>query len=75
LDLPSDAAVEEGDLVLTSGLGGNYPRTLLIGTIKSVDNQPQSPFTRTTLEPATDLEVLDTVLVLVSFRPARLEGP
>ncbi|MFQ5472825.1 MAG: rod shape-determining protein MreC [Dehalococcoidia bacterium] len=75
LDLPSDAAVEQGDLVVTSGLGGNYPRALLIGTVASVNSQPQSPFTKTTLEPAADLEVLDTVLVLVSFRPARLEGP
>jgi len=75
LDLPSGATVEQGDLVVTSGLGGNYRRALLIGTIKSVDNQLQSPFTRTTLEPATDLGVLDTVLVLISFRPARLEGP
>ena len=75
LDLPADAAVEQGDLVVTSGLGGNYPRALLIGTIESINNQPQSPFTRTTVEPAADLEVLDTVLVIVSFRPARLEGP
>ncbi len=75
LDLPSDAAVEEGSLVLTSGLGGNYPRALLIGTIESVDSRPQSPFTRTTLAPAADLSVLDTVLILISFKPARLEGP
>jgi rod shape-determining protein MreC len=75
LDLPSGATVEQGDLVVTSGLGGNYRRALLIGTIKSVDRQLQSPFTRTTLEPAADLGVLDTVLVLISFRPARLEGP
>lgn len=75
LDLPPDAAVEEGSLVLTSGLGGNYPRALLIGTIESVDSRPQSPFTRTTLAPAADLSTLDTVLILISFMPARLEGP
>jgi rod shape-determining protein MreC len=75
LDLPSSAEVEEGRLVLTSGLGGNYPPALLIGTIGSVENQPQSPFTKTTVEPATDLGLLDTVLILVSFTPARLEGP
>ena len=75
LDLPSDARVSEGDLVVTSGLGGNYPRSLLIGTIESVTSRPQSPFTRTTLEPAADLSRLDTVLVLMSFRPARLESP
>ena len=75
LDLPSDAAVEEGSLVLTSGLGGNYPRALLIGTIASIDSSPQSPFTRTTLTPSADLSVLDTVLIFMSFDPARLEGP
>lgn len=75
LDLPSDAAVEEGSLVLTSGLGGNYPRALLIGTIASIDSSPQSPFTRTTLTPSASLSVLDTVLIFMSFDPARLEGP
>jgi rod shape-determining protein MreC len=75
LDLPSDAAVSEGDLVVTSGLGGNYPRSLLIGIIESITAKPQSPFTRTTLEPIANLSTLDTVLVLVSFKPARLEGP
>lgn len=75
LDLPSDVEVREGSLVVTSGLGGNYPRALLIGTIRSVDSRPQSPFTRTVLDPSAELSTLDTVLVLVSFKPARLEGP
>lgn len=75
LELPPDAEVSEGDLVITSGLGGNYPSAILIGTIKSVSAKPQSPFTTTTLEPAVDLSTLHTVLVLVSFTPARLEGP
>lgn len=75
LELPPDSDVKEGDLVVTSGLGGNYPSAVLIGTIQSVSSTPQSPFTSTTLEPAVDLSTLHTVLVLVSFTPARLEGP
>lgn len=75
LNLPSDADVTEGDLVVTSGLGGNYPPDLLIGEIKTVTVKPQSPFTASTLQPASDLSVLDTVLVLISFKPARLESP
>jgi rod shape-determining protein MreC len=73
LDLiPSDAPLEEGSLVSTSGLGGNYPRALLIGSIEAVERRPQSPFTVAEIEPATNLSALDTVLVLISFRPARL---
>ena len=73
--LPSDSQVTEGNLVITSGLGGNYPRTLLIGSVKAVEERPQAPFKRATLEPAAALSSLETVLVLTSFRPARLVGP
>jgi rod shape-determining protein MreC len=72
--LPPDAAIPEGSLVSTSGLGGNYPRALLIGSVDAVEQRPQSPFTRATVEPAASLSGLDTVLVLLSFRPARLTG-
>jgi rod shape-determining protein MreC len=73
--LPSDAAVSSGDLILTSGHGGNYPRGLLIGTVKDVEARPQAPFKTATIEPAADLFGLDTVLVLTSFKPARLTTP
>lgn len=73
--LPPDAPVQPGGLVTTSGLGGNYPRGILIATVKSVEERPQSPFKRATLDPAANLSALDTVLVIVSFRPARLSAP
>jgi len=70
--LPPDAALVEGSLVTTSGLGGNYPRELLIGSVAGVEQRPQSPFTKATLKPTANLSTLDTVLVLLSFKPARL---
>ncbi len=73
--LPADAPVKPGDLVVTSGLGGNYPRALFIGSIKEIEERPQAPFKTASVEPATGLADLDTVLVLVSFKPARLSGP
>lgn len=73
--LPPDATLAEGDLVTTSGLGGNYPRALLVGTIKAVEDKPQALFVSATVEPAADLSSLDTVLVISNFLPARLSGP
>ncbi|TMG02155.1 MAG: rod shape-determining protein MreC [Chloroflexi bacterium] len=70
--LPPDTSLAEGSLVTTSGLGGNYPRELLIGSVQGVEQRPQSPFTKATLKPAANLSTLDTVLVLLSFKPARL---
>ena len=73
--LPTAAPIQEGDLVITSGLGGNYPRTLLLGSVTSVEDKPQALSKRATLEPAADLSSLDTELIITNFRPARLEGP
>jgi len=70
--LPPDLTLPEGSLVSTSGLGGNYPRALLIGSVEAVEQRPQSPFTTAEIEPAASLSGLDTVLVLLSFPPARL---
>ena len=73
--LPPDVTVNEGSLVLTSGLGGNYPAGLLIGSVTEVEQRPQSAFKRAELEPASSLSELETVLILVNFRPARLVSP
>ena len=73
--LPTTAQIQEGDLVITSGLGGTYPRTLLLGSVTSVEEKPQALSKRATMEPAADLSSLDTVLIITNFRPARLEGP
>jgi rod shape-determining protein MreC len=73
--LPPDAAIARGTLVVTSGLGGNFPPGILIGSIKDIEERPQAAFKKATLEPATQLSSLETVLVLVSFKPARLTAP
>lgn len=73
--LPPDAKIESGNLVVTSGLGGNYPAGILIGTVKDVQQRPESAFSKATVRTAAQLSSLDTVLVLISFKPARLEAP
>ena len=76
LDLiPSGASLSRGDLVVTSGHGGNYPRGLLVGSIADVQERPQAPFKSADVDPAADLTGLDTVLILTSFTPARLTSP
>jgi rod shape-determining protein MreC len=72
--LPADAAIAEGDFVTTSGLGGNYPPALLVGTVQSVEEQPQALTKRARIDPAADLSSLETVLIITNFLPARLAG-
>jgi rod shape-determining protein MreC len=72
--LPADAAIKEGDFVTTSGLGGNYPPALLVGSVQSVEEQPQALTKRARIEPAAELSSLETVLIITNFLPARLAG-
>jgi len=73
--LPPEAPIESGSLVVTSGLGGNYPPGILIGSITTVEPRPQAPFKKAFVKPSAGLSGLDTVLVLISFEPARLSPP
>jgi rod shape-determining protein MreC len=63
------ADVKEGDLVLTSGIGGGYPPDELIGQVVGVDKAAQELFQSVHIKPLADLSRLEGVLVLTSFVP------
>jgi rod shape-determining protein MreC len=67
--------VEEGDTVITSGVGGGFPPGLVIGTVASLENVRQELFKDVTVEPLARFRQLETVLVLTSFSPRHLEAP
>jgi len=69
------AAVKDGDVVITSAIGGLYPAGLVIGKVTEVGGTAQDLFKKVTLEPLASLSHLETVLVLTSFQPTNLETP
>ena len=69
------AVVHEGDVVLTSGIGGGFPPGIIIGRVSAVESSPQEVFKDVTVEPLASLSRLETVLVLTSFAPLELQGP
>jgi len=69
------ADVKEGDLVLTSSLGGLYPAGEVIGQVVAVSPAAQELFQSVRVEPLADLTRLESVLVLVSFQPAQVPAP
>jgi rod shape-determining protein MreC len=70
LDLiPQDAAIQTGDVVLTSGLGGGYPANLLVGQVVSVRNLDYELFQQATIQPTVDFSSLQFVLIIVDFQP------
>ena len=69
------AAVKEGDVVITSAIGGHYPPGLVMGRVTAVQSTPQELFKKVSVEPLASLARLETVLVLTSFVPLNLESP
>lgn len=68
--IPIDAPLEEGQTVITTGLGGLYPRGLFIGVVSEVVPD-QSGLTQSALiKPAADLYQLDYLFIVErSFLP------
>lgn len=67
--IPQDATVQPGDLVLTSGLGGTYPRNILIGQVSGVRKQAYDLFQTATVQSVVDFSKLQIVLVITNFSP------
>lgn len=73
LDLiPQAASIEPGELVLTSGLGGNYPPNILIGQVTGVRSQDYDLFQSASVQPVVDFSNLEIVLVITNFQPVDL---
>ena len=64
----------EGDLVVTSGLGGFFPRDLPVGKIVKVDKRGFGLYQDAEVQPVVDFGKLRDVLVVVP-REAQPEGP
>jgi rod shape-determining protein MreC len=67
--IPQEANVEPGALVLTSGLGGNFPPNILIGQVTSVRSEEYDLFQSASVQPVVDFEHLEIVLIITNFQP------
>jgi len=70
--LPREATVAVGDIVLTSGLGGDYPSNIFIGQVQSVRIPENGLFKIATIQPVVDFTELKAVLVIKNFQPVNL---
>ncbi len=70
LDMVNPGAnLVQGDLILTSGLGGIYPSDILIGQVLSPETSDSTLFQKATVQPVVDFVNLRAVLIITNFRP------
>lgn len=66
--ISQNATIQPGDLVMTSGLGGNYPANIVIGQVVSIRNEASSLFQTASVQPAVDFSQLEIVLIITNFQ-------
>ncbi len=68
--VPQGEAIKTGDTILTSGLGGNFPKRLVIGQVTEVRKRDIDLFQEATIQPSVDFARLEFVLILKKFTPS-----
>jgi len=66
--LPLLAEVRVGDVVLTSGMGGAFPKGILIGTVTATHRKSGALFQEASVQPSVDFGRLEEVLVITGDR-------
>jgi len=72
--IPQEEQVAVGDVVLTSGMGGSYPKALVIGQVTEVHQRDIEAFQRAVVHPSANFQKLETVLVITSFEPVDVDS-
>jgi rod shape-determining protein MreC len=64
--LPNNADIREGDLLVTSGLGGAFPAGYPVAIVDSVVRIPQEPFAAVSAEPSAALNQVREIMLIWS---------
>jgi rod shape-determining protein MreC len=67
--IPQEIEIQDGDLALTSGLGGGYPPDLIVGQVINSRKRDFDLFQQATVQPVVDFNQLKIVLIIVNFKP------
>ena len=62
-----------GDILLTSGLGGNYPTDILVGQLVNVEETENELFKTASVQPVIDFAALRAVLVITNFKTINIQ--
>ncbi len=62
--IPHSTELKEGDLLMSSGLGGIFPEGYPVATIRQIDRDESLPFAKVTADPVSALDRVRNVLLL-----------
>ena len=62
--IDNDVVINEGDTIVTSGIGGIYPRNITIGKVKEIENTKNKSNRYVYIDTAVNFDDLSNILVL-----------
>jgi rod shape-determining protein MreC len=71
-NIPVDAEVREGDLVMTNGLGQTLPANVIVGRVLSVALAENELYQEARVRSLVDFDRLEIVQVIINFEPVDL---
>jgi len=66
VSLPYDAQIQEGEMVVTSGMGGIFPPGIPIGNVSSIEGSGTTKFA--VIKPLVDFDRLEELFLIVSSK-------
>jgi rod shape-determining protein MreC len=66
-NVSDDAKVEQGDVIVTSGLGGSFYRGIIVGTVVKVEGEAGLASRRIVVEPNEAVGLLQEVMVITAM--------
>lgn len=64
--IPQNEVVQKDDVIITSGLGGVFPKGLVIGKIKELKNTDNELFQEATVQPLFHLKDVELVFIILN---------
>lgn len=72
-NMAEDADIKVNDVILTSGLGDNHPKGIVIGFVEETKEDAGGLLKSAVLKPAVDFSRLEEVMVVTGFLPGQID--
>jgi rod shape-determining protein MreC len=66
--ISKNADLKGGDMILTSALGGDFPKNILIGEVGSIRKEDTKPFQSAEIKPVFDLNGAESLFIITDFK-------
>lgn len=72
--IPPLSQIQSGDVIVTSGLTGGFPRGLVIGEVQDTEEGPGELFQSAAIRPMVDFTKLEEVLIITAAQPQEVHN-